>query len=493
MQTNTYQFTRPLPVTLNIRGIERFTLTSVLISLDMIMVLFGFLLAYVFRFEALLSGLFYRHEVPPLNFYQGLMYFLVPLWIAVFATFGLYNPKNLFNGMREYTRVFNACTLGIVLIIFFTFFDPDITIARGWVILSWLGVTISVETARFLVRRIVQFLRSAKGIFVTNVLIVGANEEGQAIAQQLHDNPKAGIAVVGFVDDTPRANKELPAGIPLLGGLDCLQDLTTKYGIQEIIVASTALTREKLLDLFQTFGHENVVLQLSSGVYELLTTGVEVREVGNVPLLTVNKVRLAGMDVVLKWLLDKIIAGLAIALGLPLMALIALAVSLDSPGPIFYRRRVIGVGGKLFDAFKFRTMHIDADARLARDPELRRQFEQNYKLKNDPRVTRIGSILRRFSLDELPQLFNVVLGQMSLVGPRMITEPERARYGKWGMNLSTVKPGLTGLWQVSGRSDVGYDERVKLDMHYIRNYSIWFDLYLLYQTIPAVLKKRGAY
>ena len=138
-------------------------------------------------------------------------------------------------------------------------------------------------------------------------------------------------------------------------------------------------------------------------------------------------------------------------------------------------------------------MHIDADARLARDPELRRQFEQNYKLKNDPRVTRIGSILRRFSLDELPQLFNVVLGQMSLVGPRMITEPERARYGKWGMNLSTVKPGLTGLWQVSGRSDVGYDERVKLDMHYIRNYSIWFDLYLLYQTIPAVLKKRGAY
>lgn len=493
MQTNTYQFTRPLPVTLNIRGIERFTLTSVLISLDMIMVLFGFLLAYVFRFEALLSGLFYRHEVPPLNFYQGLMYFLVPLWIAVFATFGLYNPKNLFNGMREYTRVFNACTLGIVLIIFFTFFDPDITIARGWVILSWLGVTISVEAARFSVRRIVQFLRSAKGIFVTNVLIVGANEEGQAIAQQLHDNPKAGIAVVGFVDDTPRANKELPAGIPLLGGLDCLQDLTTKYGIQEIIVASTALTREKLLDLFQTFGHENVVLQLSSGVYELLTTGVEVREVGNVPLLTVNKVRLAGMDVVLKWLLDKIIAGLAIALGLPLMALIALAVSLDSPGPIFYRRRVIGVGGKLFDAFKFRTMHIDADARLARDPELRRQFEQNYKLKNDPRVTRVGSILRRFSLDELPQLFNVVLGQMSLVGPRMITEPERARYGKWGMNLSTVKPGLTGLWQVSGRSDVGYDERVKLDMHYIRNYSIWFDLYLLYQTIPAVLKKRGAY
>jgi lipopolysaccharide/colanic/teichoic acid biosynthesis glycosyltransferase len=138
-------------------------------------------------------------------------------------------------------------------------------------------------------------------------------------------------------------------------------------------------------------------------------------------------------------------------------------------------------------------MYIDADERLERDPELRRQFEENFKLKNDPRVTRIGRILRRVSLDELPQLFNILLGQMSLVGPRMITEPERERYGKWRMNLATVKPGLTGLWQVSGRSDVSYDERVKLDMHYIRNYNIWLDLHLLYQTIPAVLKKRGAY
>jgi lipopolysaccharide/colanic/teichoic acid biosynthesis glycosyltransferase len=138
-------------------------------------------------------------------------------------------------------------------------------------------------------------------------------------------------------------------------------------------------------------------------------------------------------------------------------------------------------------------MYVDADERLARDPELRHEFELNHKLKNDPRVTRIGRFLRRTSLDELPQLINVVLGQMSLVGPRMITSEERARYGKWRMNLSTVKPGITGLWQVSGRSDVSYEERVMLDMNYIRNYSIWFDLQILWQTIPAVLKSRGAY
>jgi lipopolysaccharide/colanic/teichoic acid biosynthesis glycosyltransferase len=130
---------------------------------------------------------------------------------------------------------------------------------------------------------------------------------------------------------------------------------------------------------------------------------------------------------------------------------------------------------------------------LACNPELRRQYEENYKLKDDPRVTRVGRLLRRLSLDELPQLFNVLRGQMSLVGPRMITLEERARYGKWWMNLSTVKPGITGLWQISGRSDVGYQERVMFDMHYIRNYSIWLDLYVLWRTIPVVFKGHGAY
>jgi exopolysaccharide biosynthesis polyprenyl glycosylphosphotransferase len=232
---------------------------------------------------------------------------------------------------------------------------------------------------------------------------------------------------------------------------------------------------------------------MSSGLYELLTTGVEVQEFGNVPLLSVNKVRLTGVDVALKGLLDLILSIGALVLFLPVMAAIAIAIKLDSAGPIFHLRRVVGVGAKSFNALKFRTMYVDADERLARDPELRHEFELNHKLKNDPRVTRIGRFLRRTSLDELPQLINVVLGQMSLVGPRMITSEERARYGKWRMNLSTVKPGITGLWQVSGRSDVSYEERVMLDMNYIRNYSIWFDLQILWQTIPAVLKSRGAY
>jgi len=203
--------------------------------------------------------------------------------------------------------------------------------------------------------------------------------------------------------------------------------------------------------------------------------------------------RLTGGDLLLKGLLDLFVSTAMLLLLWPVMLVIGLAVKFDSSGPIFYKRRVVGAGGKPFNALKFRTMYTDADERLAQDPDLFRRFEENFKLKDDPRVTRVGQFLRRTSLDELPQLFNVLFGQMSLVGPRMITEQELIRYGKWRMNLSTVKPGITGLWQVSGRSDVSYEERVILDMKYIRNYSIWLDLHLLWQTVPAVFKARGAY
>lgn len=488
----TGQLSGPLPVAINARWAERLLLSMALVASDLMALLIGFWLAYTLRFEVGLSW-FYQPLESQLIFYMRLIFVLVPAWLFVFRLFGLYDFKVLFSGMREYARVFNACTLGMMLVILLTFFDPNFVIARGWVVLSWLSVTACLMFGRFILRRIVQWLR-LKGRFLTTVLIVGANEEGLAIAEQLQANRKAGIWIAGFVDDELARGSQLLPDVPVLGSTDSVATLVRYHGIQEIIVASTALSREKLLELFQSFGAtEDITVRMSSGLYELLTTGVEVQEVGNVPLLSINRVRLTGGDVFLKRVLDLLASAVVLILSWPFMLAIAVAIKLDSPGPVFYRRRVGGVGGKPFDALKFRTMYVDANQRLAQDPELCREFEENYKLKNDPRITRVGRFLRRASLDELPQLFNTLWGQMSLVGPRMITSEERARYGKWRMNLATVKPGITGLWQVSGRSDLSYEERVTLDMHYIRNYSIWLDLHLLWQTIPAVLKGHGAY
>jgi lipopolysaccharide/colanic/teichoic acid biosynthesis glycosyltransferase len=234
-------------------------------------------------------------------------------------------------------------------------------------------------------------------------------------------------------------------------------------------------------------------LRLSSGLYEIVTTGLTVREFAYVPLVGVNKVRLTGLDQTLKLLLDYAITIPGLILILPILLILAVAVKLDSPGPILHRRRVMGVNGSQFSAFKFRTMHVNGDEILARRPDLRAELALTHKLKDDPRITRIGRLLRRTSLDELPQLFNVVRREMSLVGPRMIAPDEMAQYDQWGINLLTVKPGITGLWQVSGRSNITYQQRVQLDMYYIRNWSIWQDLQLLWQTVPAVLKGTGAY
>lgn len=235
-------------------------------------------------------------------------------------------------------------------------------------------------------------------------------------------------------------------------------------------------------------------MRLSSGLYEVFTTGMEVATRNSVPLMSLKRLRLNSVETMLKSALDYALIFLALPVLLPVFAVISVLIKLDSPGPIFYRRRVLGVGGKPFGAFKFRTMYVNGNQILDRFPDLKAELEREHKLKNDPRITRVGKLLRRTSLDELPQLLNVLFGQMSLVGPRMISPAEHDLYGRMKLNLLTVKPGLTGMWQVSGRSDLKYDERVRLDMYYIRNYSIWLDVQILFfQTIPAVFKGRGAY
>ncbi len=199
------------------------------------------------------------------------------------------------------------------------------------------------------------------------------------------------------------------------------------------------------------------------------------------------------LDLFLKSCMDYGFTAAGLIILAPVMLILAIIVKLDSPGPVIHRRRVLGKGGAQFDAFKFRTMHINGDEILSRHPDLKAQLDRDHKLTNDPRITRCGVWMRKLSLDELPQLFNVMLGQMSLVGPRMISPKELARYGEHADELLTVKPGITGLWQISGRSSLAPEDRVRLDMQFIRTRTAWSDFKLLLMTIPAVLQSRGAY
>ena len=466
--------------------------TICLIINDVVMLAFGFRLAYMLRFETGLS-FFQLNVAPSMAFYKNLVFFIIPLWLLVFYIVGLYNRQSLLGGTREYDLAFRATAVGFLLVVVAGFLDPNLIIARGFLLTSWGIAFLLTAIGRFLLRRLVYYLRTI-GFFLTPAVIIGANAEGRSLAEQLLGWRTSGLAVVGFIDEKSEVTQPINRFPPVLGSLEKLDQIITEYQVEELIIATSAISRDGLLSIIKHYGFNSQVnLRLSSGLYEIITTGLTVKEFAYVPLIEVNKVRLTGTDKMFKLILDYGMALPLVILTMPLLLLIAVIILIDSPGPIIHRRRVMGVNGRQFDAFKFRTMYTNGDEILVKYPELQAELGKNQKIKNDPRITRVGKFLRKASLDELPQLFNVLRHEMSLVGPRMITPEEVKVYNQWGMNLLTVQPGITGLWQVSGRSDVTYEERIRLDMHYIRNWSIWLDLQLLWQTIPAVLKGKGAY
>jgi exopolysaccharide biosynthesis polyprenyl glycosylphosphotransferase len=456
---------------------------------DAIAVAISFALAYALRFWGGWE-IFREGDVRP-EFYAALTGILVCCWLSIFILYGLYNRHNLFGGTQEYIRIFNSCTLSVLAVVVITFLVPDFVIARAWLLMSWAFTLLITILWRFITRRLIYTLRR-HGHLIERAVVIGANAEGQAVASQLCATPSAGIQIVGFVDDNAAPGSEVMPGIAILGPVSAFQLIIQQQSADVVIIADTTLVRDRLALIYGAMeAMRQLDVRLSPGLFELLTIGVQVREQGSVPLLALNKTRITGLHAVTKSLMDRLGALVGIIVLCPLFTLIALLIWREDGGPVIYRRHVVGAGSQIFDAFKFRTMRRGGEALLS--PEQRQELLKSGKLKEDPRITRVGGFLRRTSIDELPQLMNVLLGQMSLVGPRMLTQEELHHFGRWQHNLLTVRPGLTGLWQISGRSNLGYEDRVRLDMQYIRNHSIWLDLYIIYRTIPTVIAGRGAY
>jgi exopolysaccharide biosynthesis polyprenyl glycosylphosphotransferase len=460
-----------------------------LLSLDVACIILSIAVAYQLRFRMMEYNAPFSRAL-----YNHLAWVAIPMWLFIFALYRLYHPDHLFGGVREYVHVINACTASLVALILYSFLDRgvELDISRGWLAMVWFFSVASACLVRFSYRRLIYYLRR-QGLFVRRALVVGANEEGRAVVAQLRATPNAGVDVVGFVEPAMLRGEQVE-GVPVLSGLRRLESLIRSLEVEDLIVIPTALRRDELLEIYREWGTDRRIrVCLSSGLYELFTTGAQVREVGFIPMVSLNRTRITGVDALMKAMLDFVASLVSVVLLSPAFLIIAFLIRRDSPGSAIYRRRVVGLAGRRFDAYKFRTMIPDADGYLRAHPELNKEWEQNGKVQNDPRITRVGRFLRRYSLDELPQLFNVLKGQMSLVGPRMITPAELKHFGRWRHNLLTVKPGMTGLWQVSGRSDLSYEERVRLDMQYIRNYTAWMDLKLIFTTVWAVLRGRGAY
>jgi exopolysaccharide biosynthesis polyprenyl glycosylphosphotransferase len=468
--------------------LQRRLYLGTLIIVDVLMLKLAFAISHWIRFY---SGweIFDEGMLSPER-YELFSWIFIVFWVGMFALFRAYDWENLLGGTQEYAMVVHASTLSTVVIMVMHFLWPFV-IARGWLLMAWVLTFSLVILGRFILRRIVYMLRSY-GFYVVPALIVGNNDEGRALAEQLMSWRTSGLYVLGMVDDNAPAGQKVSNHIKVIGDLAALPEIVEKHHVEELIITTSALTSQQVLEIFRRYNTcQHVKVRLSSGLFDVITTGLHVKSLGYVPLITVDKIRLSPVEEFLKNCLDRVGAMIALVVLLPVLIAVALAVYFSSPGPVIHRRRVLGQGSKEFDAFKFRTMYVNGDDMLNADQK--NTLYRTHKLKNDPRITPIGHFLRRYSLDELPQLINVLRGEMSLIGPRMITAMEKEKYGKWDMNLLTVKPGISGLWQVSGRSDLSYEERVQLDMQYIRNYTIWFDIQLCFQTIIVTIKGRGAY
>ena len=480
-----------IPKHLAFKWMEWRVFILVLVFSDLILYNLAFRFAYWVRYES--NWPITKFWIQPAIDYSKLNLLTIPVLFTIFLLVGLYNRRNLLGGTREYSLVFTATTVTMFVNISVGFLFPDnLALARGWVLLTWLSSFLFISTGRFLLRRVVYRLRY-EGLFQKSAIIVGSNTEASLVAHQLLNAKSSGLKLIGYIhcDDYP---SDIQESIACLGRLGDLHEVIRKNQNTVIVLINSAISRDELLKIFQKYGNsKDVEMRMSTGLYEIITTGVQVKEDGMVPLLTINNVRLTGADQILKFILDYSIAIPALVMLFPFFLFIALLIKLDSSGPVIYRRRVMGVNGKQFDAYKFRTMRTDGDQILLAHPELMEEYKNCYKIKDDPRVTKLGNFLRKTSIDEFPQFFNILKNEMSLVGPRMICPEELEKYNQWGINLLTVKPGLTGLWQVRGRSDVSYEERVQFDMFYIRNWTIWLDLQIILQTIPTVFFRHGAY
>ncbi len=472
------------------RSQQRIYLAALIVG-DALTIALAFTLSYAVRFELPIS--FFEDSSLPERLPNFWILFLIPPFLLVLSLFQLYDTQYLLGGMHEYSRVLNATSVIVTFVIVLSFLFPLLRVSRGFLAVSWIIVTALLLLERFALRHLVYRLRR-HGFLTRRTLIVGADEDARHIAEQLLATPTCGAELLGFVANDHPVGTPLTRNLTVVGTLERLPALVERLGVEELILSTEGLHRSETIRVFQNYAYnEDIAVRFLPGLFEIFATGVQVKEIGSVPLVSMNRVRLNPWESAFKTLVDYSAAVVLLILLSPIFIALALMIKSDSPGPVFHRRRVVGRGGQPFDAFKFRTMRIDGDAILAQYPELQAELKQNHKLKHDPRVTRVGQILRHTSLDELPQLFNILLGQMSLVGPRMITLEEMDKYGKWRWNLLTVKPGITGLWQISGRSDVTYEERVRLDMYYIRNYTLWLDLQILWRTAPAVLRRQGAY
>ena len=468
---------------------------AALIAGDLLTLLAAFFSAYFLR-ATLLPVLieFPRLLMPALDYLRRGFVPAAVILILMFFLEKLYSQRMPF--WEEYRHLFRAVSLTFVLLTFMVFVTRSHTLySRPVLFLSWLLGLAFFPISRAAVKSLLIKLR----LWNKKVLILGIGPRARQVAQSLTDNRLLGYELAGFLSETGKdVGREIVPGGRVLGPISRVKAISRTQGVQDIIIALSSLGPQKLNRLTDRSEMLTENIRIVPDFGGLFTLGVEVNNWGRVLSLAVPRNLVKPWNILIKRSLEYVLTVVRGVLLLPVFLAISLAIKLDSKGPVIYKQRRLARNNRIFSLFKFRTMVVNNRAllqnHLRQNQEARVEWARYQKLRyRDPRVTAVGRFLRRFSLDELPQLINILRGEMSLVGPRPYLPREKRRIGRSLPLISLVKPGLTGLWQVSGRNRLTFDERLNLDEYYIRNWSLWLDLSILIRTIKTMAKGDGAY
>jgi exopolysaccharide biosynthesis polyprenyl glycosylphosphotransferase len=442
--------------------------------------------------------------------YGALVLFVILIRVLTLRYYDLYRLRGEFSFFDDGIRVFKSTAIGSLLIVAAAFLYRGgfhyraFSYARSVFVLDFLIALASFYTIRLLVRSAQTFFR-LRGINLIPTLVVGRGPEAAFCIKEMRERPSLGYRVIGAVESgTFKAGvPKIYEGVPVVSDLAGLPDTIRESGANEVIFADSDVNGDALFDVMMRCGRRRgVEFRIAPSLFNCLPSKTEVDQIGALPMIRLFREPLSDFARGTKRISDIVIASLTLSLLSPFWLLIALLIKFDSKGTIFYAQERVGMDGRIFVVYKFRTMRVDADSEIHR--EYQRKFiaghaEANvgdekkpaYKLRDDPRITRVGRILRRLSLDEVPQLFNVLRGDMSIVGPRPPIPYEVEAYELRHRKRLDMKPGLTGLWQVSGRNRLPFEEMVKLDLFYIENWSLLFDLKIILRTVLVMLRGDG--
>lgn len=456
----------------------------ILVPIDFLMAMAGFAAAYVARVQYDVKPI--AHQIPGRSFI-ALMLIVLPVWILIFALAGLYNLQSTRSKFAEIGRIFMATAGGVMFLILAEFVSPQaIFPSKAVPVYGFIFAFIFITTARLVVGSFQQYLFRF-GIGRRSVLVIGKS----TAARQLRD----------VLENERGYNLIKAEASPNTIDVSWLNSLQERQHIDEIVLAENNISDERQVAIINFANLHQITFRFVPSAAELYRSQVEIGVYVNFPVIELKQTPLDGWGRIVKRLLDLLISFTVLIILSPVLLIIIIIIKLTDRGPAFFAHKRISRAGQQIKVLKFRTMYQkycgqDAVSSLqgfSNGDQLVAEFTKHQKVKNDPRVTPFGRFLRSTSLDELPQLFNVIKGDLSLVGPRPVTKEELNRYGDALPTFLAIKPGVTGLWQVSGRNETGYEERIRLDVYYVENWSLWLDLVILVKTIRIVINGRGAY